>query len=61
MKKQVVENKEEGQVMIQLLNIANKAGWLEVAEPCLHFMKKIQELFKEEEVEGEEVKEKKSK
>ena len=40
---------EEAQVLINLLNVANQAKGLEVAESCLFFVKKVQETFKPEE------------
>lgn len=46
MEKKTIElNAEEAQVLINLLNIANKAVGLEAAEACLHFTKKLKEVF----------------
>lgn len=50
----------EAQVLINLLDIANRARGIEVAESCLFFTKKLQETFKEQpksETKVEEVKE----
>ncbi len=42
--------KEQGQVLINLINIAVQAKGLEAAEAGLFFTKKIQEAFKESEM-----------
>ena len=47
MEKTISLNAEEAQVLINLLNIANKAVGLEAAEACLHFTKKIKAEFDE--------------
>ncbi len=46
MKKTIELNQDEAQVLINLLNVANQAKGLEVAESCLFFTKKIQDAFK---------------
>jgi hypothetical protein len=42
-------SQEHAQVLINLLNVANQAKGLEVAESCLFFTKKIQDAFKADE------------
>ena len=65
MEKKTIEiDANEAQVLTQLLDIANKSWWLQVAEPCLHFVKIVQEVFGKEVVKEEvkeELKENKSK
>lgn len=51
MEKEVKLTAEEAQVLVNLLNVANKAAGLEVAEACLHFTKKLKEAFASKEVE----------
>lgn len=44
--------KEEGQVLINLINIAVQARGLEAAESGLHFVKKIQEYLNKPQLEA---------
>ena len=39
---------EEANVLLQLIDIAVKANWINVAQPALHLTNKIKEGFKEE-------------
>lgn len=48
MEKVLLITKEEATVLLSLLDEANKAKGLIVAESCLYFAKKIDNLFKEE-------------
>ena len=47
MEKTISLNQEEAQVLLNLLNIANKAIGLEAAEACLHFSKKLTVILTE--------------
>lgn len=59
--KNVSLTKHEAQVLINLIDIAIKAKGLEAAEAGVHFTKKIEEAFKQEEVNSELVKVEESK
>lgn len=51
---QITFTPEQGQVLVNLLNIANKAVGLEAAESCLFFTRLLQEAAKKEAVPAEE-------
>jgi len=57
MMKSLEMSKEEANVLIQLLDVAVKAQGLQTAPSALHFVNKVQALFKEEEKAIEPVKE----
>lgn len=40
-------NEEEATVLLQLLDIATKSWWLQIAQSALFFAQKVQESFKD--------------
>jgi len=40
-----IENKDEAQTLLSMLDVATKAGGLQVAPVCLHFAGKIQTML----------------
>ena len=46
---------EEANALIQIIDIAQRVRGLDVSKNCIHFVEKLQEAFKEEEVKKEEL------